>query len=194
VPATDASAEARVRILGIDPGSTVTGFGVLERAGSRVRHVAHGTVRHAREASLAERLATLQAALAKLIATHRPDVAVVERVFVAASPRAALVLGHARGVALAAVGTAGLPLHEYAPSQIKLAVTGSGAADKRQVQAMVQRLLALAAPPPFDAADALAAALYHGHAGPLAAVLAHVAPRARTPRAKRGPRYVVRRK
>jgi crossover junction endodeoxyribonuclease RuvC len=157
-----------VRILGIDPGSTVTGFGVLERAGGRVCHVAHGTVRQERGACLSERLARLQAALAELIATHHPDVAVVERVFVAASPRAALVLGHARGVALAAVGAAGLPLHEYTASQIKLAVTGSGAADKRQVQAMVQRLLALAVPPPFDAADALAAALYHGHAGPLA--------------------------
>jgi crossover junction endodeoxyribonuclease RuvC len=194
VPATETSAEARVRILGIDPGSTVTGFGVLERAGARVSHIAHGTVRHPRHACLAKRLATLQAALMELIATHRPDVAVIERVFVAASPRAALVLGHARGVALAAVGAAGLPLHEYAPSQIKLAVTGSGAADKRQVQAMVQRLLALAAPPPFDAADALAAALYHGHAGPLAAVWARVAPRARRRRAVRGSRFVVRRK
>ena len=193
MPTTEASAEARVRILGIDPGSTVTGFGVLERAGARVQHVAHGTVRQARNASLAERLARLQAALAGLIATHRPDVAVVERVFVAASPRAALVLGHARGVALAAIGSAGLPLHEYAPSQIKRAVTGSGSADKRQVQAMVQHLLALAAPPPFDAADALAAALYHGHAGPLAALFARRTPRARG-RAKRGPCFVVRRK
>jgi crossover junction endodeoxyribonuclease RuvC len=193
VPATEASAEARVRILGIDPGSTVTGFGVLERAGSRVSHVAHGTVRHPLHTSLAARLATLQAALAELIAIHRPDVAVIERVFVAASPRAALVLGHARGVALAAVGAAGLPLHEYAPSEIKRAVTGCGAADKRQVQAMVQRLLALAAPPPFDAADALAAALYYGHAGPLAALLGRAAP-VRGRRGTRGARFVVRRK
>jgi len=189
VSSTDASAEACVRILGIDPGSTVTGFGVLERAGAGVRHVAHGTVRQERGACLSERLARLQAALAELIATHHPDVAVIERVFVAASPRAALVLGHARGVALAAVGAAGLPLHEYAPSQIKLAVTGSGAADKRQVQAMVQRLLALAAPPPFDAADALAAALYHGHAGALATLLGRATVRTRRPR---GPRVLVR--
>jgi crossover junction endodeoxyribonuclease RuvC len=194
VPATATSAEARVRILGIDPGSTVTGFGVLEHAGARVRHVAHGTVRPVRHASLAERLATLQAALVELIALHRPDVAVVERVFVAASPRAALVLGHARGVALAAVGAAGLPLHEYAPSQIKLAVTGSGAADKRQVQTMVQRLLVLASPPPFDAADALAAALYHGQVARLAAVLTRVVPRVPARGMRRGPRFVVRRK
>ena len=194
MPATATSAEARVRILGIDPGSTVTGFGVLEHAGARVRHVAHGTVRPVRHASLAERLATLQAALVELIALHRPDVAVVERVFVAASPRAALVLGHARGVALAAVGAAGLPLHEYAPSQIKLAVTGSGAADKRQVQTMVQRLLVLASPPPFDAADALAAALYHGQVARLAAVLTRVVPRVPARGMRRGPRFVVRRK
>ena len=194
MPATATSAEARVRILGIDPGSTVTGFGVLEQAGARVRHVAHGTVRPVRHASLAERLATLQAALVELIATHRPDVVVVERVFVATSPQAALVLGHARGVALAAVGAAGLPLHVYAPSQIKLGVTGSGGADKRQVQAMVQRLLVLASPPPFDAADALAAALYHGQVAPLAAVLARVVPRAQARGVRRGPRFVVRRK
>lgn len=193
MPPTEASAEARVRILGIDPGSTVTGFGVLERAGQGLRHVAHGTLRPPRHASLSERLAKLQAALLELIATHCPDVAVVERVFVAASPRAALVLGHARGVALAVVGSAGLPLHEYTPSQIKLAVTGSGCADKRQVQAMVQRLLALAAPPPFDAADALAAALYHGHAGSLVGLLAGVPPRVRERRGMRGPCFVVRR-
>jgi crossover junction endodeoxyribonuclease RuvC len=157
-----------VRILGIDPGSTVTGFGVVERRGSRFVHVAHGTIRPRAGGGLAARLAFLSQALADLIARERPDVAAVERVFVAASPRAALVLGHARGVALAAVGAAGLPLHEYAPSQIKQAVTGAGAADKRQVQSMVQRLLVLALPPPRDAADALAAALCHGTAGVVA--------------------------
>ena len=146
----------------------MTGFGVVERIGPRFVHVAHGTIRPRRGSALAARLAFLQQALVELILRERPDVAAVERVFVAASPRAALVLGHARGVALAAVGAAGLAVHEYAPSQIKQAVTGTGAADKRQVQTMVQRLLVLALPPPRDAADALAAALCHGHAGVLA--------------------------
>ncbi len=100
-----------------------------------------------------------------------PDCVAVERVFVAASPRAALVLGHARGVALAAAAAAGLPVAEYAPSEIKLAVTGTGAAHKSQVQAMVGRLLALSPAPARDAADALAIALCHAQGGALAALL-----------------------
>jgi crossover junction endodeoxyribonuclease RuvC len=95
---------------------------------------------------------------------------VVERIFVAASPRAALVLGQARGVALATVGALGIEVREYAPGEIKLSVAGTGAAEKRQVQAMVRRLLALDADPAADAADALAAAICHGHRGPLAAL------------------------
>jgi crossover junction endodeoxyribonuclease RuvC len=156
------------RILGVDPGSSVTGFGIVERCGARVRHLAHGTVRPARGASLAERLAAIQAGLAAAIAAHAPEVAVVERVFAGRSARSALVLGHARGVALATAAAAGLPVVEYTAPEIKLAVVGNGAAEKRQVQAMVGRLLALAAAPPLDAADALAAALCHAHRGPLA--------------------------
>lgn len=166
-----------LRILGIDPGSNATGFGVVERVGARLVHVEHGTLRSVRGAALADRLAALYAALAEVIARTRPDAAVVERVFVAASPGSALVLGQARGVALAALAAAGLPVHELAPSQVKQAVTGAGGADKRQVQAMVQRLLGLATPPPRDAADALAAALCQAQAGPLLAL----APRGATP-------------
>jgi crossover junction endodeoxyribonuclease RuvC len=155
-----------------------------------VRHVAHGTLRAPRDASLAERLAAIQAGLARAIAEHRPEVAVVERVFAGRSARSALVLGHARGVALAAAAAAGLPVCEYTAPEIKLAVAGSGAAEKRQVQAMVERLLALEAAPVQDAADALAAALCHAHRGPLAAL----APARRRPR-RRGSagRLVVRR-
>ena len=168
-----------MRIIGIDPGSSATGWGVIERAGSRLLHVAHGTVRPARGTPLPARLAALHAALCEVIARERPDAACVERVFVAASPRAALVLGQARGVALAAAAAAGLPVSEYSPSQIKQAVTGSGAAGTQQVQLMVARLLALAAAPRSDAADALAAALCHGQAGPLAALAGAAAPRRR---------------
>jgi crossover junction endodeoxyribonuclease RuvC len=161
----------RIRILGIDPGSSATGFGLVERTGSRVLHLAHGTLRPPRGSALPERLAFLYGALAALLAEREPDGVAVERVFVAASPRAALVLGHARGVVLAAAGAAGLRVSEYAPSEVKLAATGSGSAAKAQVQAMVQRLLALATTPPRDAADALAVALCHAQAGPLAALL-----------------------
>jgi crossover junction endodeoxyribonuclease RuvC len=143
----------------------------VERQGSRVVHVAHGTLRPPRGAALADRLAFLHAALVALVAERAPDCVAVERVFVAASPRAALVLGHARGVVLAAAAGAGLRVSEYAPAEVKLAVTGAGGAEKAQVQAMVRRLLALAASPPRDAADALAVALCHAQAGPLAALL-----------------------
>jgi crossover junction endodeoxyribonuclease RuvC len=105
------------------------------------------------------------------VSEREPDCVAVERVFVAASAHAALVLGHARGVLLAAAAGAGIDVSEYTPTEIKLAVTGTGAAGKSQVQAMVCRLLSLGAVPPRDAADALAVALCHAHAGPLRAVL-----------------------
>jgi crossover junction endodeoxyribonuclease RuvC len=150
-----------MRILGIDPGSNVTGYGVVERAGGRLRHVAHGTLALPRGSSVPARLAALHAALGQVIRDHAPDAAVVEQVFVAASPRSALVLGEARGVALAAVAAAGVPVFEYGARAIKLAVAGSGAAGKPEVQRMVCALLALEATPVSDAADALAAAICH---------------------------------
>jgi crossover junction endodeoxyribonuclease RuvC len=179
------------RILGIDPGSNVTGFGIVERRGGHVRHVAHGTLRAPRGASLAERLAAIQAGLSRAIEEHRPEVAVVERVFAGRSARSALVLGHARGVALATAAAAGLGVCEYTAPEIKLAVAGSGAAEKRQVQAMVERLLALDAAPALDAADALAAALCHAHRGPLAGLA--LGTRARSRGARGAGRLVVRR-
>jgi crossover junction endodeoxyribonuclease RuvC len=159
-----------LRILGIDPGSLVTGYGVVERHGADVRHIAHGTLRPPRAAALASRLAAIHAGVAEVIEAHRPDLVVVERVFVAANARAALVLGQARGVALAAASAGGLPVEELSPQHVKRAVVGSGAAEKLQVQRMVQRLLGLGSPPPQDAADALAAALCRAHQN--AAVLA----------------------
>ena len=166
-----------MRILGIDPGSAVTGFGVVERAEGRVVHVAHGTVRALPRAPLAARLAGLYRDIADVIELHRPDVAVVEQIFVAASPRSALVLGQARGAALAAIAARGLGVAELTASQIKQSVAGSGRASKHQVQRMVKRLLDLDRTPASDAADALAAAIAHAHAARLSAL--GVAPRAR---------------
>jgi len=185
-----------MRVLGIDPGSAATGFGVVERAGSALAHRAHGTLRPRRGVPLAARLATILDGLSEVIEAHAPDVVVIERVFVAASARSALVLGQARGVAMASAAARGLPVVEYAPAQIKQAVVGTGDASKRQVQAMVRSLLALPALPPLDAADALAAAICHAHAGRLATLLGAEAAGARRGRGRgrRGGRgYVVRR-
>lgn len=155
-----------MKVLGIDPGARVTGYGVVEGQSARLRHVAHGALRP-RAAALAARLAEIQRGLAQVIAEHGPDIAVVERVFVGRSARSALVLGQARGAALAAAAAAGVTVEELSATQIKRAVSRSGAADKAQVQRMVTRLLALPAAPPRDAADALAAAICRALAPPL---------------------------
>jgi len=155
-----------VKVLGIDPGARVTGYGVVEGRSARLRHVAHGVLRP-QSAALAARLAEIQRGLAQVIAEHGPEIAVVERVFVGRSARSALVLGQARGVALAAAAAAGMAVEELSAAQIKRAVAGSGAADKAQVQRVVTRLLALPAAPPRDAADALAAAICRALAPPL---------------------------
>lgn len=167
-----------MRILGIDPGSVATGFGVVERADGALLHVAHGSLRPPRGVALALRLHHLYRALAQVIEEHRPDGVAVEQVYVATNARAALVLGQARGAVLAAVAAAGLPVSEYTPSQIKQGVTGSGAAGKPQVQAMVRRILALERAPAPDAADALAAAIRHAHE-PRLSLLGVVARRSR---------------
>jgi len=156
-----------MRILGIDPGSSVTGYGVVERRAGRLVHVAHGTLRPPRGVPLASRLHHLHRAVAEVIASHAPDCVAVEQVFVAASPRSALVLGQARGAILAAVAATGLPVNEYAPTRVKRSVTGNGRATKGQVKFMVKRLLALDRLPGNDAADALAVAISHANAGRL---------------------------
>jgi crossover junction endodeoxyribonuclease RuvC len=162
-----AETRPRLRVLGVDPGSQATGYGVIDRVGSELYWVAHGVLRPTRSAALATRLAELLQQLAAVIAQYAPDVASVEDVFVAASPRSALVLGQARGAALAALGASAVPLVQYAPARIKQAVAGSGRAPKDQMQRMVKRTLTLASAPAADAADALAAAICHARAGPL---------------------------
>lgn len=158
-----------MRILGIDPGSRVTGYGVVEVQAGQVAHVAHGTVRP-RGDSFPIRLHDLQRAVVDVISAHAPDVAAIEQIFVSGSARSALVLGEARGVALCALGGAGLVVHEYTAQQVKQGVTGSGRAAKAQVKTMVKRLLSLERMPAADAADALAVAIRHAHGGRLEAV------------------------
>jgi len=159
-----------MRILGIDPGSVATGYGVVERHGPETAHLAHGTLRPPRGGELPARLAFLHREVARLVALHRPDLVAVERVFAGKSVRSALVLGQARGAVLAALAAAGVPIRELTPQHVKLAVTGEGAAQKSQVQAMVRRLLRLTELPARDAADALAAALCCAEEGRLGAL------------------------
>ena len=157
-----------MRVLGVDPGSSATGYGLIEREGSRVRHLCHGVLRPPAGAELSVKLHFLHERLSAVLVEAKPEVAVVERVFLAANPRSALVLGQARGAILASLGQAGVRVAELAARQAKKAITGSGAADKEQMQTMVSRLLSLEKPPPTDAADALALALSYAQAGSLA--------------------------
>ncbi len=152
-------APGAMRILGVDPGSRVTGYGVVERVRGTLVHVAHGTIRPPARAPLPERLALIARDLRAAVIAYAPDRAAVECVFVSVNVRSALVLGQVRGVILATLGEADLPVDELAPRQVKQAVTGMGGADKGQVQAMVTRFLALERAPAQDACDALAVAM-----------------------------------
>lgn len=161
-------------ILGIDPGTAVTGYGVV-RAGGQPALVECGVIRTRADRPLPERLHDIAEGMRELIARHRPDAMAVEDVFYARNVRTTLVLGHARGVILLAGQEAGLAIHEYAPADIKKAVVGTGAATKTQIQFMVTKLLRLrSAPEPADAADGVAAALACAMRLPLARALAGV--------------------
>jgi crossover junction endodeoxyribonuclease RuvC len=158
-------------VLGIDPGSHVTGWGVVEHGGRGARHLASGVITARGARSLAARLYQIHVALAAILRDWHPDAVSLERAFVARNVQAAFRLGEVRGAALAAAAAAGLEVHEYAPATVKLAVAGSGAADKEQVARGIGRLLALDAALPRDATDALAVAVCHLHAAPLAAAM-----------------------
>lgn len=149
-------------VLGIDPGLTRTGYGVATRNGGRVRAVAAGVIRTSSDDSIERRLATLAHELRSLIAEHQPTAMALETVFTNRNRQTAISVGRASGVALLVAGEAGIPVAEYTPTAIKLAVTGSGSADKEAVQLMVARRYGLReAPRPADAADALGIALCH---------------------------------
>jgi len=163
---------AAIRILGIDPGLGVTGYGVVEKEGATLTYVASGRIVSAERESLALRLGTILEGLAEVIASFRPGEVAVEKVFVNVNPNSTLLLGQARGAAICAAVMAQLPVSEYTALQVKKSVVGQGHARKEQVQEMVRRLLRLAAAPGTDAADALACAICHAHGG-LGALPAH---------------------
>jgi crossover junction endodeoxyribonuclease RuvC len=153
-----------LRILGIDPGLRITGFGVLDKSGQRLAYVTSGCIRTP-GGELSARLKTILEGLNEVIDGFTPEQVALEKVFVNVNPQSTLLLGQARGTAICAAVLHGLPVSEYTALQVKQAVVGNGHAGKEQVQEMVKRLLGLAGDPNPDAADALACAICHAHGG-----------------------------
>jgi crossover junction endodeoxyribonuclease RuvC len=153
-----------MRILGIDPGSEVTGFGIIETDGSRLSSIRFGAIRTGSRRPFHQRLLHIYSRLMDVVSAETIHAVAIEGVFHAANVKSALRLGHARGVALLVAAQKGLPVFEYSPLEVKKAVVGYGRAEKSQVQMMVRILLSLPdTPSPSDAADALAVAICHGH-------------------------------
>ena len=165
-----------MRVLGVDPGSRRTGFGILDDQRGRPVYVACGVV-VSMSGTVAERLHRIFAGLAEVIEHYKPDACAVERIFLARNADSALKLGQARGAVLVALAGAGLPVHEYTALQVKKATVGVGHAGKGQVQHMMRVLLGLSARPSTDAADALACALCHLHESQGVAARARALPR-----------------
>lgn len=161
-----------MRVLGIDPGTLTSGYGIVAEENHRLFYVASGGVSPSAKLPFPNRLKKIYEELERVIDEHRPHVVVIEDLFVAKNVKSALKLGHARGVAILAAMNAGLPVFEYSPLDIKQTVAGSGTADKKQVQFMVKNLLGLSEEPkPTDASDALAAAICHIHSARLRELL-----------------------
>ena len=157
-------------VLGIDPGTAKTGYGLVERTGSQLKLVDYGCLETLSTQQLPARLLEIHAAVTELIITHHPEQIGVERLFFNRNVMTAFAVGQARGVVLLAAAEHGLPVFEYGPHEVKMAVTGYGRADKSQVQRMVQMVLGMSTlPKPDDAADALAVAICLAHARPIAA-------------------------
>ena len=154
-------------ILGIDTSLRSSGYGVLVTEGSRMRSLEAGRIRNAPKQPLSECLRTIHARVAELIAQHAPDVVAIESVIYGKNAGTMLVLGEARGAVITAAADAGLPIYEYEPRRVKMAVCGNGLAEKEQVQRMVKTLLGLQELPQNDAADALAIAITHAHSNSL---------------------------
>ena len=150
-----------MRVLGIDPGSRRTGWGVVQLEGTRLRQIAAGTITAPERLALADRLRKIHEGLRRVIEAHAPEAMAVEEIFFAKYANAALKLGHARGVALLAAAQFEIAVHEYPPAIVKRTVVGRGAADKVQVTRLVSAILGLQTPPEEDAADALAVAITH---------------------------------
>jgi len=153
-----------VKIIGIDPGTLVVGYGVVEQNGTQLTPVTYGVVDVHKIKKFPERLAGIYEGLRKVIEIHQPETAAVEEVFYGKSPRSAIRIGEGRAVAILALVLAGIPVAEYEPTRVKKAVVGNGHAHKTQVQTMVKAILGLqSAPEPLDASDALAIAICHCH-------------------------------
>lgn len=164
--------EVRMRVLGVDPGTAITGYGLVESVDDDLRLITYGTITTPAGQPMADRLATLYYQLSQIIRDSQPTALAVEELFFHKNVRTALAVGQARGVVLLAASHAGLPVHEYTPLQVKDAVVGYGRATKEQVQEMVRTLLRLdVIPQPDDAADAIAVAICHCHAARLIALL-----------------------
>jgi len=157
-----APANGLIRVLGIDPGSVITGYGIIESDGARSFHLAHGHVR-VKGDNFAEKLGHIHAELSEVIMQWRPQEVAVEQVFMSNNAMSALKLGQARGAAITAAVSRQLSVAEYAPRLVKKVVTGSGSADKHQVQTMVKAMLQIASTLQADAADGLAIAICHAH-------------------------------
>ncbi len=153
-----------MRILGIDPGLRLTGFGVIEKTGQSLRYITSGVVK-VPVTELPERLKVILNSVGEIISLHQPMQVAIEKVFVNVNPQSTLLLGQARGAAICAAVLQNLPVAEYTALQVKQAVVGNGHAKKEQVQEMVKRLLNLEGVPSADAADALACAICHAHGG-----------------------------
>ncbi|KVH07987.1 crossover junction endodeoxyribonuclease RuvC [Burkholderia anthina] len=164
-----------MRILGIDPGLRVTGFGVIDVRGHRLAYVTSGVIRTP-TADLATRLGTIFQGISTIVREHAPDQAAIEKVFVNVNPQSTLLLGQARGAAICGLVAGGLPVAEYTALQLKQAVVGYGRATKTQMQDMVTRLLNLSGQPGSDAADALGMAICHAHGGNTLSTLGGLAP------------------
>lgn len=155
-----------MRILGIDPGYAILGYGVLDMAGNSFKTVAYGSILTDSKTEMPDRLCALYDGLTEIIEKYKPDEASIEELFFNNNAKTAILVGEARGVAVLACAKQGLPVSEYTPLQIKQALVGYGRADKKQVQAMVKAILHLdEVPKPDDTADAIAAAICHGHSG-----------------------------
>ncbi|HPC87074.1 MAG TPA: crossover junction endodeoxyribonuclease RuvC [Smithellaceae bacterium] len=152
-----------MRILGIDPGSHVTGWGIIDRSGNYLRHVAHGEIKPRRDSLLSEILLDLSSRLGAVIAEAAPQAVSLENIFYGKNVRSLIRQAQVRGVVIYACADRGLPVFEYSPLEVKKAVVGYGRAEKRQVQMMVKAILKLSSVPPADAADALAAAVCHAN-------------------------------
>lgn len=152
-----------LRILGIDPGSRFTGYGIIDKHGNKLKYIASGTISTVKEPSLQYRLKKIFDELSALIQEYRPDVGSIEKMFHSVNAQSTLILGHARGVAMLALSMQELEANEYSPNEVKSAVVGAGKASKEQVQAMVQILLNQRRKMSLDESDALGIAICHAH-------------------------------